>query len=151
MKVVRYIIHQHDAVRAGLHLDLRFQQPNSNLIVSFAIPKAEIPQNIGDKVLAIKVEDHGQYFLNVDNMSIPKGQYGHGEMKMIQKGRMILEGFSPDYITFRMPEGKHMNGRFALIRFKKNDPKEKQQIYILTKIKEKDNDASPGNDKSIKK
>ena len=148
-KVVQYIIHRHNAVRAGLHLDLRFQQPNSKLIVSFAIPKAEIPQNIGDKVLAIKVEDHGQYFLHIDNMSIPKGHYGHGEMKMIQKGRMILEGFSKDYITFKIASGEHMNGRFALIRLKNSS--EKQQAYILTKIKDKDYDSTSGNDKSVKK
>ena len=147
-QILQYIIHEHNAYRAGLHYDFRVEIPGKRIIASWALPKASVPKNIGEKVLAVRTNDHGHYFLYIDYLEIPKGQLGGGHMKSIQKGRLILEGWSNDYITFQVPTGAVMQGRYALIRFKKE--KEKENLWILTKIKEKEDDAAPRNAKKTK-
>ncbi len=151
-KIVKYIIHKHDAYRAGLHYDLRIEIPDKRLVASWALPKAKVPENIGEKVLAVRTNDHGHYFLYIDHLEIPRGQLGGGYMDSIQKGRMIVEGWGNDYITFQIPSGPIMHGRFALIRFKKDSSKkEDKNMWILTKIKDKDlNDETSRDDKKPK-
>jgi len=128
-----YVIHVHDALKAGQHWDLRIQIPNKRLLASWAIPRAVFPKNPGDKVLAVKVNDHGRYWLYMDNQTIPKGEYGAGTIKILQKGNAEIEGWSNNHITFRI-RGRVVNGRYVLIKFKPR-PGEKEDTWYLVKTK----------------
>lgn len=134
--ILQYVIHEHNAIRAGLHYDLRIKIPNKNLIASWALPKAEFPKFPGDKKLAVRVNDHGRYWLYIDNLDIPEGEYGAGHVKIVQKGLAEVEGWSDKYITFNI-KGRIATGRYSLIKIV---PKEKnpQDIWVLVKNKDQE-------------
>lgn len=128
-----YVIHEHHAKHAGLHFDLRIKYPNKNLLASWALPKAKFPEKPGEKILALKVNDHGKYWLNVDSMEIPEGDHGHGHLFAVQKGVAEVEGWGPNFVTFNI-KGKIATGRFTLIKMK---PRGKdQEEWILVKNKD---------------
>jgi len=52
-----FVVIKHEAKRAGLHYDLRFKMPTSNMWASFAIRKG-VPTSPGQKVLAVRTHDH---------------------------------------------------------------------------------------------
>ncbi len=136
--IEKFILHQHDAKTAGLHYDLRISIPNRDSLASFAIPKHKIPQKPGEKVLAVKGNDHGRVWLNIEDMTIPEGEYGAGVISTIQKGIVEIEGWSPNHITMRInghstKEG--LNGRYALIRFSGSKSGDRNNLWILVKTK----------------
>ena len=55
-----YVIHRHDAVRAGLHWDLRLEY--NGVLKSWAIPKGMHSVNSKTRRLAIKVADHSMSY-----------------------------------------------------------------------------------------
>jgi bifunctional non-homologous end joining protein LigD len=134
-RFLKYVIHEHFANKAGHHYDLRIEYPNKKLIASWAIPKHIFPKEIGDKVLTVKVNDHGRYWLSVDNMTIDEGEYGAGKIKLIQKGIATVYGWSDTHVTFKI-EGTIATGTFTLIKFK---PKgnEKVDTWVMIRIKDK--------------
>lgn len=133
-----FVIHSHNADTAGLHFDLRVQIPNRSSLASFALPKHKIPQNPGEKVLAVRGADHGKMWLYVDNLEIPKGNYGAGTIEIFQTGKCEIEGWSNNHITFRVKgtvkDG--LDGRFALIRFRGSKTSDRNNLWILIKTKE---------------
>lgn len=133
----QFIIHQHDAKQAGLHFDLRISIPNRDLLASFALPKMRIPQSPGDKVLAVRTNDHGRYWINVDKMDIPDGEYGAGKITTFDKGRIEIEGWSKDHITFQIRSSvkDSFNGRYALIKFKGGKTHDRDNLWVLVKTK----------------
>ena len=83
----RFIIHNHDAFRAGHNQDLRIRI-EKNKWASFAVPKG-VPLEPGKKVLAIRTHDHSdKEALMVGN--IPRGQYGAGKLTVFDEGSRIL-------------------------------------------------------------
>lgn len=136
IRIVPYVIHEHDAKRAGHHLDFRIKFPNKNLAASWAIPKGEFPRKPGEKVLAVRTNDHGRYWLYIDNLTIPEGEYGAGTIKILQKGKAEIYGWSDKHITFVI-KGSVANGRYSIIKF--NGRKEdKGNTWVLIKTKPKD-------------
>ena len=77
--------------------------------------------------------DHGYYWLHTDNMNIPKGEYGAGTITVVQKGILEVEGWSETHITFRI-EGKHVCGRYSLIRFPAKEKGADTWALIKTKV-----------------
>lgn len=136
--VEKYVLHKHDAKTSGLHYDLRVSIPNRDLLASFALPKAKIPQKPGEKVLAVRTNDHGRYWLNIENMTIPKGEYGEGEITTLQRGVCEIEGWSNNHITFRIKGDTKdlLNGRYALIKFRGTKSGDRNNLWILLKTKE---------------
>jgi len=128
-----YVIHEHLAKRAGPHYDFRIKIPGKNLLASFALPKSQFPKEYGDKVLAIRTNDHGRYWLFFQG-DIPDGEYGAGSIKIVQKGNAEILGWSSSYITFRI-SGPTVSGRFTLIKFKGKD---KANTWVLIRTKEKE-------------
>ena len=54
-----FVIMKHEAKRAGLHYDLRFKMPKSNMWDSYAVRKG-VPTEPGKKVLAVKTTLHSR-------------------------------------------------------------------------------------------
>jgi hypothetical protein len=136
--IERFILHEHNAKQAGLHLDFRISQPGRDLLASYALPKAIIPKNPGDKVLAVRGNDHGRYFLNIEKMEIPDGDYGAGFMKKVQGGTVEVEGWSNNHITFIIHGDKnteYFNGRYALIKFAGKKTHDRENLWVLVKTK----------------
>ena len=135
--IVPYVIHEHDADKAGKHFDLRLKIPNKNLLESWALPKAKFPSKPGEKVLAIQGSPHGRYWLYMDNLDIPEGEYGAGHIKIVQKGLCSIEGWNNDkYITFNI-KGQIANGRFSLIKIKDKENRQ-ENLWILVKNKDQE-------------
>ncbi len=76
-----FVIHRHHASR--LHYDLRLEQDGT--LKSWAVPRG-LPPRPGVKRLAVATEDHPMKYLTWEG-TIPKGQYGGGDMWVYALGR----------------------------------------------------------------
>lgn len=128
-KKLQYIIHLHDAHRAGKHFDFRIKYPDNKGLASYAIPKAKFPE-YGEKLLAVKAPDHENKWLRIQNLKIPDNLYGAGTIKTIQKGEADILGWGDDLITFKLT-GPVINGKYTLIKDKNSD-----RNWILIKSKD---------------
>ena len=113
MYITEYIIHQHNAIRAGKHYDLRIKYKNKNALASFALPKAKFP-SVGERLLVVRTPDHGVSWLG-PHAPIPEGNYGAGTFDVVQSGDMMVYGWSNKLITFSI-KGKKINGKFTIVK-----------------------------------
>ncbi|MBU8819911.1 ATP-dependent DNA ligase [Mycolicibacterium goodii] len=118
----RFVIQEHHARR--LHYDLRLER--DGVLVSFAVPK-NLPDTTAENRLAVHTEDHPIEYLTFHG-SIPKGEYGAGDMVIWDSGTYETEKFrvpqeldNPDdshgeiIVTLH---GEKVDGRYALIQTK---------------------------------
>lgn len=118
-----FVIHQHHATR--LHYDLRLEMMNGKVpvLVSWAVPK-NLPIKPGRPHLAVHVEDHPFDYGSFSG-TIPKGNYGAGEVRIFDNGTYELLEQEPGKLTFRL-HGKRLQGvwhLFQTAKFKeKKDP-----------------------------
>jgi len=108
-----YVIQEHDAERAHKHWDLRLE--DAGVLKSWAIPK--LPDLLGNKkatVLAVAVEDHPLAYKDFEG-TIPKGQYGAGEVKIYASGTYTTVSRTIDKWTVDLTGGT-IDGRYSLIR-----------------------------------
>ena len=106
-----YVIQKHNA--SHLHYDLRLEM--DGILKSWAIPK-QPPEKQGVKRLAIQTEDHPVDYANFEGV-IPKGLYGAGAVEIWDRGTYTLEEKEEEKIIIVI-NGKRLNGRYCLIRFK---------------------------------
>lgn len=92
-----FVVHHHDAERAGTHYDLRLQIPKSRIGSSWAIPKAKLPKP-GERVLAVRQGDHRTSYFDFEG-KIPKG-YGKGLVSIAHKGPVEIIESRPDMVRF---------------------------------------------------
>ena len=81
-----FLIQEHDAVKAGLHWDIRFEK--GNILESFVIPKHRLPEG-KEQLLAVKVNDHSwdwQFFEG----KIGPG-FGEGTVKCVFREDVEME------------------------------------------------------------
>ena len=90
----KFIVVEHDAKKARLHWDLRFQMPKSSNWASFAIRKG-VPTKPGLKHLAVRTHDHSR--AEALFIGIIKDGYGAGRLKKWDDGSCIerLQGCLP--------------------------------------------------------
>ena len=102
-----FVIHQHHATR--LHYDLRLEMMNGKtpVLVSWAVPK-NLPLKTGKMHLAVHVEDHPFDYGSFSG-SIPKGNYGAGEVRIFDAGTYEVLEQEPGKISFRL-EGRRARG-----------------------------------------
>jgi hypothetical protein len=142
IKKTRYVLHLHNAHKAGRHFDFRIKYFNEKKLISFAIPKEKLPYNVGEQALAIQTPDHSIGWLYREKLRIPKGEYGGGFIKRLQYGNCYVEIWTDTYIKFSVDAGPYMTGDYIMFMTKyMKKTKAKNPIWILKKIEkdEKDN------------
>ncbi len=111
-----FVIQEHDAIRAGLHWDIRFEaygdtdtydskRPETNeprgtgnrVLRSFVIPKHRLPE-IDEKLLAIQTEDHPWDYRNFSGR-IESG-YGEGDVELVFCGEIEILALKDTKIEF---------------------------------------------------
>ncbi len=105
-----YVVQEHHATR--LHYDLRLER--DGVLVSWAVPKG-LPLEPNDRRLAIKVEDHPLEYGGFEG-TIPKGNYGAGEVSIWDYGFYVPVRWESDKIEFVLA-GQRVKGRYELVRF----------------------------------
>lgn len=135
-KELRFVVQRHDA--RSLHYDLRLEM--DGVLKSWAVPKGP-SMNPSDKRLAIHTEDHPIGYLDFEG-TIPKGNYGAGEMKIWDRGTYTsapAKGKKEADLADQMEKGslrivlsgKKLKGEFALFSMKKED-----QWLLVKKVDE---------------
>jgi bifunctional non-homologous end joining protein LigD len=129
----KFVLIKHDAIKAGLHYDLRFQIPGKKSFDSFAISKG-IPLESGNKVIAIRTTIHTEkeaFFTG----EIQKGFYGGGTLTEWDSGNVNVIKYKPNHIILDFINGKKVKGIYHMIHFSKMPDK----MFILFKSKQQDN------------
>ena len=103
---MRYTIHDHIALKAGPHHDLRLQMPNDT-VRSFAVPKG-VPKITGVKRLAIEGPIHKLEDLDFEG-EIEEG-YGKGVMSITSQGTLALHYVSPKKLSLTLMEDEVEGG-----------------------------------------
>ncbi len=118
-----FVVQKHAATR--LHYDFRIEL--DGVLKSWAVPKGP-SMNPADKRLAVQVEDHPFEYRTFEG-SIPKGQYGGGEVIVWDNGTYEPEGDKPARQQLERGElkfklfGEKLRGSFVLVRTRSNDSK----------------------------
>jgi bifunctional non-homologous end joining protein LigD len=107
-----FVVQEHHA--STLHYDFRLEK--NGVLKSWAVPKG-VPVTKGVKHLAVAVDDHELAYAGFEG-DIPEGEYGAGKVMIWDSGSYEEESWGSDKIVFQL-EGKKVQGRFCLIRFKK--------------------------------
>jgi bifunctional non-homologous end joining protein LigD len=114
-----FVVQKHAATR--LHYDLRLEV--DGVLKSWAVPKGP-SMNPGDKRLAVQVEDHPFEYRTFEG-SIPKGEYGGGEVIIWDQGTYAPEGtmstrdqLGRGELKFQL-HGEKLRGSFVLVRLRK--------------------------------
>ncbi len=142
-KKVPYVIHKHNAFRAGLHYDLRIKYPDKRKLISFAVPKYKFPKGPGTKSIVIRVNDHSLSWLEKQKVKIPRGEYGGGFLEIVQKGIADIILWNDKVIIFEVV-GDIADGRYYLFSTgrKKSTERTKSTSEIWILLQKKDNDKS---------
>lgn len=122
---LKFVVQRHAA--SHLHYDFRLEM--DGVLKSWAIPKGP-SLNSGDKRLAMMVEDHPYEYRTFEG-SIPKGNYGAGEVEIWDSGTYEpltkVKGKSDDLVMRSelhkeslkfILHGKKLKGEFALVKIK---------------------------------
>jgi bifunctional non-homologous end joining protein LigD len=110
----RFVVHEHHARR--LHWDLRLE--HDGVLLSFALPRG-VPQDPEENRLAVHTEDHPIEYLDFHG-TIPKGEYGAGEMTIWDRGTYEPEKIEEKKIVARF-NGERVRGRYALFQTRGDD------------------------------
>lgn len=126
-----FVVMKHQAKKAGLHYDLRFKMPKSNLWASFAVRKG-VPTNPGKKVLAVRTHDHDRKEALFTG-EIKEG-YGAGKLTKWDGGSCIIHKYSSSHMLVEF-KGSKVKGMYHLVSTGVIDRDFKKQTYMLFKGK----------------
>lgn len=143
-QALSFVIQKHDA--SHLHYDFRLELDGT--LKSWAIPKGP-SLDPSQKRLAVHVEDHPLDYASFEG-SIPKGQYGGGDVIVWDRGIWQPHGdpqktYEEGKLKFTLV-GEKLTGDWALVRTRLRGSSSKQQWLL---IKEKDAVARPASDYDI--
>lgn len=103
-----FVVHRHHAT--NLHYDLRLEQ--DGVLKSWAVPRG-MPPRPGIKRLAVATEDHPMKYLTWEG-TIPKGQYGGGDMWIYALGKYQIVKEKKDGSFYFNLYSKDLNGEFRM-------------------------------------
>ncbi|HEA21407.1 MAG TPA: DNA ligase D [Pricia antarctica] len=130
----RFVVQRHKARK--LHYDLRLEIDGT--LKSWAVPKGP-SMNPNDKRLAVRTEDHPLDYLTFQG-SIPKGNYGAGDMQIWDHGTFSIDRSEIDLSASGQLDkgnlklimnGKNLLGKFALVHT--GDIKGKESWLLIKK------------------
>ena len=129
-----FVIQKH----AASHLHYDFRLGWNGVLKSWAVAKGP-SYFVGDKRLAVQVEDHPIEYGGFEGI-IPKGQYGGGTVMVWDQGTWepqpghtdVDEGLRTGSLKFVM-HGTKMKGKWALIRMGGKYAKERKPNWLLIK------------------
>ncbi|MCA1834239.1 MAG: non-homologous end-joining DNA ligase [Actinomycetota bacterium] len=113
-ETLTFMIHKHHARR--LHYDLRLER--NGVLASWAVPKG-LPEEPGIRHLAVHVEDHPMEYGKFEG-SIPKGEYGAGEVRIFDRGTYEAPEWTDKKITIRL-HGERLQGEYHLVNTRDKD------------------------------
>ncbi|MGO4238263.1 ATP-dependent DNA ligase [Pseudarthrobacter sp. YAF2] len=125
-----FVIQEHHASR--LHWDLRLE--HEGVMASWALPKG-VPESGGKNHLAVQTEDHPMDYLTFHG-TIPKGQYGAGEMTIWDTGTYELHKWingKEVIVTLTGSEGGGLGGarKLALIHTGRGQGKDAEKQWLI--------------------
>jgi len=123
-----YLIQKHRA--SHLHWDLRLEEGGE--LLSWAVPK-EPPAAGGVRRLAVQVENHTLDYANFEG-TIPEGEYGAGTVEIWDRGTYAPVETEPGRRVVDL-SGRKLKGRYALIKLKPKDDKDKNWLFFKLKDK----------------
>jgi DNA ligase D-like protein (predicted 3'-phosphoesterase) len=129
----KFAVMKHEAKRAGLHYDLRFEKPDSNIWKSFACRK-EIPLNPGKKILAVMTHDHTEKEAMM--LGTIEDGYGAGILSLWDSGTCEILKFHNAHFTLKF-NGKKLNGIYHLVsvgNFRRRYYKKQQYLLFKSKM-----------------
>ncbi len=114
----RFVVGEYHA--SHLHWDFRLELSDSPaggeiVLKSWAVPKGP-PQKVGEKRLAVAVEDNPVDDINFDGV-IHEGQYGAGTVKIWDKGSFELISRTDHELKFIL-HGQKLSGPYTLVNFR---------------------------------
>ena len=123
-----FVVQEHHA--SHLHYDLRLEW--DGVLKSWAVPKGP-SDNPSEKRLAVQTEDHPMGYEKFQG-TIPKGEYGGGEMFIWDSGTWEPDGdadfgFQKGHLQFTL-KGKKLKGKWHLIRTHFKGPPGKNWLLI---------------------
>jgi len=104
----RFVVHRHHASR--LHYDLRLERAGA--LASWAVPRG-MPPRPGIKRLAVQTEDHPIEYLTFEG-TIPKGEYGGGDMWVYGQGRYEITKKKKDGSFYFRLSSPGLTGEFRI-------------------------------------
>ncbi|MDD4972778.1 MAG: DNA polymerase ligase N-terminal domain-containing protein [Bacteriovorax sp.] len=133
-----FVVHEHHA--SHLHYDFRLEL--DGVLKSWAVPKGP-SMKPADKRLAVEVEDHPLDYANFHG-TIPKGQYGSGDVYIWDKGTWqeegdAYQGLKKGKLEFTL-NGKKLKGHFVLVRIHGRN-ESKQHTWLLMKKNDEEADS----------
>jgi bifunctional non-homologous end joining protein LigD len=118
-----FVVHRHHAT--NIHYDLRLEK--DGVLKSWAVPKG-LPPYPGIKRLAVQTEDHPLEYLNFEG-TIPKGQYGGGNMWVYALGRYEITKLKKDGGFYFKLNSKGVTGEYRMYKIKEKE-------WLLEKVDE---------------
>ncbi|WP_344991580.1 ATP-dependent DNA ligase [Tsukamurella soli] len=95
-----------------VHYDFRLE--HDGVLASWAVPK-NLPDDPGTNRLAVRTEDHPMDYAGFEG-SIPRGEYGGGEVSVWDTGTFDLEKWRDDEVIVTLHGNRLRGGRYVLIR-----------------------------------
>lgn len=120
----RFVIQEHSARR--LHWDLRLEHEGA--LASWALPSG-LPDDPDHNRLAVHTEDHPLEYLDFEG-TIPAGNYGAGEMRIVDCGTYEAEKYTDTKVTLRF-DGERVQGRYALFQTGRGEDAKNWMIHRL--------------------
>lgn len=118
-----FVVQEHHAT----HLHYDFRLALDGVLKSWAVPKG-VPEEPKVRKLAVQTEDHPLDYADFEG-SIPKGEYGAGEVRIWDKGSFQLKEREPDKLVFALM-GERLKGTYALVRFKGREKQAKNWLIM---------------------
>ena len=105
----KFVVHEHEALKAGWHHDLRLER--NGVFKSWALSKG-VPEKSGVRRRAVLVEDHALSYGKFEG-DIPVGQYGAGKVRIWDSGKYETLFWDDTKIEL-MFQGKRLRGEYIL-------------------------------------